>query len=647
MKSSDDHASANGGHQRGTPQVGIARRRFLAGAASAAALSALPGIGPFASVPAGASQRIIEENQKTGSTGYRLESPTNDDEVLSGYALQDSATVGQIIEVCVLSNQSTDVSAEVYRLGWYGGEGGRLMQTIGAVRVATTQRATTREDTGETDLGLAPSFRFAIPSDWLSGLYVIRLRNGDGVDAHVTFAVKDDRQAAVVFAQPILTYAAYAATPGPNGKSLYDHNSGGSMTSRSTVRATEISLDRPYRANGSGDLFVFEHHLVMWVEQQGYDITYVTNLDVDRSPATLLRGTVAVISGHDEYWTQRIMDAYLAARDAGVSIANLGANNGYWRVRLASSRDGRARRRVICFKYADGENSDTPTVLFKDTDTPMQSLFGVDFMDFFSDTESGPYAPIVPVETGHWFWAGTDALRDQELQGANIMGYEVDRRNFSLELPANTEYTLLASSPFEGETSGRNWCHSVIYRATSGAWVFSSGTTSWGWGLNKVGFAHPGIARATQNLFDRLTGDAGSAHTLTIASANSIDEILAASDYQSADAMVLRLYRAFFDREPDLGGAKFWLQAFRDGWTLDRIATFFSTSDEFVRTYGQLDDDGFIDVIYANVLDRSPDIGGRAFWLDQLRDGMQRSRLVLLFSDSPEFIGTHPYAPSL
>lgn len=625
----------------------IGRRRFLKGAATAAALAALPSANPFAAVSAGASQRIIGENQQAGSTGYRLRAPTTDDEVLSGYARQDSVRAGDVLQICVLSNQSTNVSAEIYRLGWYGGDGGRLMHRISPVSVVKTGRVTTRGDTGETDLRIDPTIRTTIPSDWVSGLYVIRLENESGVDAHVTFAVTDDRNADIVFSQPILTYAAYAATPGPNGKSLYDHNSNGAATSRGTQRATEISLDRPYRGNGSGDLFVFDHHLVMWLEQQGYDVTYVTNLDVDRSPATLLRGKVAVLSGHDEYWTQAIMDAYLDARDAGVHIANLGANNGYWRVRVASSRDGRARRKVICFKYADGEVSDTPTVLFKDTDTPLQSLFGVDFMDFFSDTESGPYALIVPVEVDHWFWKGTDALRDQPIVGAPIMGYEVDRRNLDVPLPTNTEYTLLASSPFEGEWKGRNWCHSVIYRSVSGAWVFSGGTTSWGWGLNRPGFAHPAIDRATRNLFDQMIGTPRVVvASTTIAGATSVAGILAATDYQASDAMVLRLYRAFFDREPELGGAKFWLQALRDGWTLDRIAAHFSVSDEFVQTYGPLSDNRFIDVIYANVLDRSPDPGGRAFWREQLQEGMLRSRLVLLFSDSPEFIGNHSYAPT-
>ena len=64
----------------------------------------------------------------------------------------------------------------------------------------------------------------------------------------------------------------------------------------------------------------------------------------------------------------------------------------------------------------------------------------------------------------------------------------------------------------------------------------------------------------------------------------------------------------------------------------------FATSPEFGQAYGALDDEAFVDLVYANVLDRAPDAGGRAFWLDQLARGRTRGSLMALFSDSPEFV---------
>ncbi len=134
----------------------------------------------------------------------------------------------------------------------------------------------------------------------------------------------------------------------------------------------------------------------------------------------------------------------------------------------------------------------------------------------------------------------------------------------------------------------------------------------------------------------------------TIAEASTINDILRATDYTDADAEILRLYRAFFDREPDIGGAKFWLAEARAGRTVDNMGRFFASSDEFVATYGPLDDEAFMTVVYRNVMDRAPDQAGFEFWIGQLNADppMERHRVMLLFAFSPEFIGKFPYAPT-
>lgn len=141
-------------------------------------------------------------------------------------------------------------------------------------------------------------------------------------------------------------------------------------------------------------------------------------------------------------------------------------------------------------------------------------------------------------------------------------------------------------------------------------------------------------------------GDGPPPAPTTIATASSVDELVNATDYEVSDARILRLYRAFFDREPELDGARFWLETARNGRAIDDIARFFATSPEFNATYGQVDDPEFLEIIYANVLDRAFDQAGFDWWLDQMtNESMPRERVVLLFSDSPEFIGLYPYLP--
>lgn len=107
-------------------------------------------------------------------------------------------------------------------------------------------------------------------------------------------------------------------------------------------------------------------------------------------------------------------------------------------------------------------------------------------------------------------------------------------------------------------------------------------------------------------------------------------------------ARVLRLYWAAFDRVPDVGGALFWIDRFERCQPFLDIAAFFAASPEFIDTYGELDDAGFVEVIYRNVLDRDPDAGGRAFWEARLADGASRARVLADFSWSEEFTANHP-----
>lgn len=154
-----------------------------------------------------------------------------------------------------------------------------------------------------------------------------------------------------------------------------------------------------------------------------------------------------------------------------------------------------------------------------------------------------------------------------------------------------------------------------------------------------TGYAFTAIATVEGGTVGEIAG--------TIAAATSLEEILAASDYEATDAQVLRLYRAFFARMPDLSGAKFWLAAFHDDTSLERIAACFADSEEFRRIYGgDVDDADFVTIVYRNVLERDAEAGGFAFWTGQLEAGAwTRAAMVREVANSPEATSRWLFAP--
>jgi subtilisin-like proprotein convertase family protein/subtilisin family serine protease len=108
-------------------------------------------------------------------------------------------------------------------------------------------------------------------------------------------------------------------------------------------------------------------------------------------------------------------------------------------------------------------------------------------------------------------------------------------------------------------------------------------------------------------------------------------------DTQGVPGQAYRLYKAAFDREPDLPGLGFWIHNLGTTWTLKAVADAFIASPEFASLYGSKPSDAaFIDLLYRNVLDRAPEPAGFAGWQGALSGGMSRADVLIGFSESPE-----------
>ena len=107
------------------------------------------------------------------------------------------------------------------------------------------------------------------------------------------------------------------------------------------------------------------------------------------------------------------------------------------------------------------------------------------------------------------------------------------------------------------------------------------------------------------------------------------------------DARLVRLYLAYFNRPPDPDGFAYWQRQLDAGKGLINAARKFAESPEFKRTYGSLSNGAFVDLVYRNVLGRTPDASGRAFWLTRLDNGTKnRGDVMINFSESSENVRT-------
>ena len=475
---------------------------------------------------------IIIENNLPGDPDWNITNPSDDTiRHIKGYASATSVDQGESITFYVTVNPIQTYTIDIYRMGWYGGDGARLLQSIGPVNGITQPDPIINANTGMVTVDWAASHTLTIPQDWVSGVYIAKLVNQTGRQNHIIFVVRDDnRTADFLYQQPVTTYQAYNNFPndGVEGKSLYDFNSYGANTLTGSKRAVKVSYDRPYADYGSSLFFAWEYDFIRWVERQGYDISYSTNIDTHSAGNRLLNYKAFLSVGHDEYWSKAMYDAAENARDAGVHLGFFGANNVYWQIRLQAS-GGAPNRIIACYK--DGQldpitTASLKTTLWRDPNAanrPEQELLGIQFgelNDFsFDGSKNSDY---VITNSHHWAYAGSGFINGDSV--ANIVGYEVDRQHPNTPLPTGSGYTLLSASPFLNSDNQTVTVHSSIYLAPSNTWVFSAGSLSWTWALENPAFENSGIQRTASNVLDRFIHADKVANMLTPVPNSTLDD---------------------------------------------------------------------------------------------------------------------------
>ncbi|WP_374089793.1 N,N-dimethylformamidase beta subunit family domain-containing protein [Methylomicrobium lacus] len=513
---------------------------------------------------------IVAENCQT--TGVQPQSVWDvsgaGDSTIQGFATDISVNKGGTVNFKITS--SAAYRLDIYRMGYYGGNGARLVATVPSLP-AQSQPACLTDATGLIDCGnWAPSASWSVPANVTSGIYFARaVRSDTGGASHIVFIVRDDSSTSqILFQTADTTWQAYNSQ---GGNSLYTGTGPGTGGS-ANGRAYKVSYNRPFNtrvAETETWLFNGEYPMVRWLEANGYDVSYFTGVDADRNGAQIKNHKIYLTNGHDEYWSGAQRDNVEAARNVGVNLALFSGNAIFWKTRWENSIDGSgtAYRTLVCYKEThDYPNNPDPTTIWTGTwrdprgkqagtaidgGNPENALSGTFFRI------NGPYQDTfkVPAEDGKMrLWRNTSVASLGVGQTATLapgtLGAEVDVDDDNGSRPAGlfgasnnpiSTSTLYAvdsgyGSIFGAPPNGTTPTNKVtLYRHLNpnpalSALVFSTGSYQWSWGLDSthdrrtLGSATDvSMQQATVNLFADMGVQPGSLQSGLVAATASTD----------------------------------------------------------------------------------------------------------------------------
>ena len=479
---------------------------------------------------ASAANPVAAENTCPGTNGWRPDLPLGSQQDIEAFAAPVSVNVGQRVSLYV-STTASSYSFSVYRMGWYQGLGGRAVYASPIIQGIDQPPPIVDPATRMVSASnWHDPVTLAIPTNWVSGFYVVKLVSSVGYMRYTYFVVRNDAShAQILFQSSVLTNQAYNYW---GGRSLY-----GDANYTNAQRSYAVSLDRPDVINaGLSNFTRYEYDLLSWLERQGYDVTYTTDIDTDVRGQLLLNHWLFLVAGHDEYWSSGMRMNVTRARDAGVSLAFFGANDVYWHVRLEASPLG-PDQVVVCYKNASldplaARDPSLTTSLWRESplDQPESPLVGANY----GAIVKGP-APMVLSDGATSFLQGTSLHPGSALQG--LVGAELGPRFAQAQtgefdtMPsaknAPPSLAIIAASQVQvlpgdgsqgGPSSGSGLAVATLYTAPSGARVFDAGAYWWGLGLNAMhvdtstpqgAYSSPDFQQFTTNLLVYLMHTSG------------------------------------------------------------------------------------------------------------------------------------------
>lgn len=444
------------------------------------------------------------ENAKSGTTSWLLANPAINGEI-EGYASATSVNRGDTISFYV-NTAAASYTMDIYRLGYYGGTGARLVRSLPST-TGIQQIKPCTNPAGIIECNWSAQNTLSIPASsndpkdlnfWPSGIYLAKMTTSAPInDSYIVFVVRDDLRAAVFVAQlPITTYEAYNFWGGKSlytGCAIHDKNWNCANGARP---ANAVSFNRPFGPStnpqakygvGAGEFITnvqpvlegypissagFDYNMLRWMEAQGYDVKYISSIDLHQQTGVFQNASAFVSIGHDEYYSSVMRDRIVTARDSGLNLLFISSNQAYWQVRFEAGSYGINKNDRTMAGYRQGGDPVTTTGLttgkFRDLGRPEASFIGSQYV---ADPINGS---VTITNASHWLYTATGAVNNQNLAG--LLGYEINAITPGVS-PANI--VSLAKS-----SSGGFFSDMTYYLAPSLAHVIATGTMQWSWGLD-------------------------------------------------------------------------------------------------------------------------------------------------------------------
>jgi len=309
--------------------------------------------------PALSSTWVKDENQKPGVKMTAADWKSMDLYAAKGSALwldQTAVSCGAQVKIHAALYYSQNYPTvkgprtfAAWRIGYYNGAGAREVWRSAPTKLKPGVSTVSKDATRYTEANWPVTTTFTVGNDWTPGLYLIVSLSPFGViENFAPFVVRSPiGSSKLVMMNSFLTWQMYNSFGGRSGY----QGPGKDGIADEDERSRLVSFDRPLVGSGAYSVQRDAIPFIQFAEKQGINIDEESDLDFNQWPSITTKYSGVIVGGHAEYFTHRMFETFIAARNNGTNIAIFGGNTAYWQTRLEPSKYG-PDRHVVMYRFA-------------------------------------------------------------------------------------------------------------------------------------------------------------------------------------------------------------------------------------------------------------------------------------------------------
>lgn len=318
---------------------------------------------------------------------------------------QTSVSCGSKVKIHAALYSSIDGSRSnlprtfaAWRIGYYNGAGAREVWRSNPIKLRRGVAKTSRSATRYTEAHWPVVTTMTVDNAWTPGFYLILSLSAFGQIENVAPLVVRSPvgTSKLLMMNSFMTWEMYNSFGGRSGY----FGPGADGFSDPDERSRVVSFDRPLLGSATYSIQRDAIPIIQFAEKHGLSIDQESDLDINQWPSITRKYAGIIVSGHAEYFTNRLFNTFIADRNTGVNIAILGGNTAYWQTRLAPSRTGPNRRLVMYRTATEDPNHDLTQITIefanKRLNTPPNLISGE------QTTGVHVYGSLLPVKIPIW-----------------------------------------------------------------------------------------------------------------------------------------------------------------------------------------------------------------------------------------------------